>query len=98
MLKRLIAKRASRQLPLFKLLAVAEIALMARKHFGNLSPADRGRLADLVRRGRNLTPQERAELRALTAKLDAKAFALAAADKLSPVPVPGADKRRAGHH
>lgn len=97
MIKQLLTRRLTRQLPIFKLLAVAEIAIMARKHFGQLTPADRSRLAHLVRHGRGLTPPERDELRTLTAKLDAKAFALAAADKLSPVPLPGASNRHRNH-
>lgn len=94
MLRRMIARRAARQLPILKLLSVAEIALMARRHLANLDGAERRRLAELVRRGRAMTPDERAELRALAGKLEPKAFALAAADKLSPVPLPGARGRR----
>ena len=84
----MLSRRAARQLPIFKLIAVGEIALMARQHVQYLDPVERRRLADLVRRGRSLSPAERAELRALTAKLDPKAFAAAALDKLSPVPLP----------
>ena len=35
-----------------------------------------------------MTPEERSELRAIAGKLEPKTFALAAADKLSPVPLP----------
>ena len=81
-----------KRLPIFKLLAVAEIAIMARDHLGRLEPAERRRLLDLVRqgrgRGRNLTPPEREELAKLVAKVEPRRFAGMAADRLSPVPLP----------
>lgn len=61
---------------------------MARRHFQQLDADDRRRFAELVRRGRSLSPAERDELRALTAKLEPKEFAVAALDKMSPVPLP----------
>ena len=89
--------RLTKQLPLFKLLAVAEVALLARRHMRNLGPGESRRLATLVRRRSSLTNAEQDELRALTAKLDARAFMGGAADRLSPVPLPrrftGASKR-----
>lgn len=89
MLRQLIARRAARQLPLFKLIAVGQVALMAREHLQRLDATERRRLAELVRRGRGMDPAERAELRALAGKLEPKVFALAALDKVSPVPLPG---------
>ena len=94
MLRRLITRRAARQLPFFKLLAVAQVAMMARQHLQALDAGERRRLGELVRRGRSLDSAERAELRALAGKLEPQAFALAAVDKLSPVPLPG---RFGGH-
>ncbi len=88
-LRRLITRRAARQLPFFKLLAVAQVAMMARQHLQALGPDERRRLGELVRRGRSLDAAERAELRALAGKLEPQAFAMAAVDKLSPVPLPG---------
>ena len=44
-------------------------------------------MAQLVRRGRGMTPAEREELRELVGKLDARAFALGAVDAFSPLPV-----------
>jgi len=88
MVRRLLARRAARSLPIFRLVAIAQIALLARRHLAGLTPADRRRLAELVRRGRSLSPAERDELRALAGKLEPRAFALAAAEKLSPVPLP----------
>ena len=80
--------RTIRHLPFFKIVAVLQIALLARRHMGALSPADRRRAADLVRRTRHLTPAERHELINLAMKLEPHAFAGAVASKMSPVPLP----------
>lgn len=77
-----------RHLPVFKLLAIAELALVGRRHLQHLDAVERHRLAQLARRGRALSAPERAELRALVAKLDARAFAGAAVQRLSPLPLP----------
>jgi hypothetical protein len=81
-----------RRLPVFKLLAIAEIALLAKKHYGKLTPQERHRLVELVRTGRgrsaNLAPAEQKELAALVAKVEPRLFAGLAADKLSPIPLP----------
>ena len=96
-MNRLFARIASRlpllrRLPVFKLLAIAEIALLARRHFVKLEPAERKRLIELVRTGRgrsrNLAPAEREELAKLVAKVEPRMFAGLVADKLSPVPLP----------
>lgn len=92
-----------RRLPVFKLIAVAEVALLARTHIGKLQPAERRRLLELVRIGRgrmrNLSDDERAELAGLVATLEPRLFAGLVADKFSPVPLPhrfvrGARRRR----
>ena len=80
--------RAARRLPFFKVLALAEIALLARRHLQSLTPVERQRMVELVRRGRRLTPAERLELRELTAKLEPRVFAGGVADAFSPVPLP----------
>jgi hypothetical protein len=94
---RLLLHGASRlpglkRIPVFKLLAVAEIALLARDHVGRLTPAERRRAFELVKLGRgrsgNLTAEQREELGALLAKAEPRLFAGLAADKLSPVPLP----------
>jgi hypothetical protein len=77
-----------KRLPVFKLVAVAELALVARQHLQHLDSAERRRLAELVRRGRGLSAIEREELRRLVAKLDVRAFAGSVTERLSPVPVP----------
>jgi hypothetical protein len=77
-----------KHLPFFKILAIAQVALLARRHLRGLSKADRRRLAELARRGTKLTPAERAELRTLVSKFEPGAFALGAANHVSPFPLP----------
>jgi hypothetical protein len=77
-----------KQLPILKLVAAAELALVARKHLQHLDAAERRRLAQLVRRGRQLSAAEREELRGLVGKLDARAFAGSTIQRLSPVRLP----------
>jgi hypothetical protein len=80
--------RSVRRLPFFKLLAVVQLALLARRHLGVLTPDERRRLGELARRGHRLDGAERAELRDLAMKLEPRAFAAAAADYISPLPLP----------
>jgi hypothetical protein len=81
-----------RRLPIFKLIAIAEIALLARSHIARLDPTERRRLIELLRKGRGrttkLSNEERDEFQRLVAKTEPRLFAGAAADKLSPVPLP----------
>jgi hypothetical protein len=77
-----------KRLPVIQLILVAEIALVANKHLQLLTPVERRRLAYLVRHGRHLSDSEKQELRALVGKLEPRAFAGAAATRVSPVPLP----------
>ena len=81
-----------RRLPIVKLLAIGEIALLARDHVTKLEPPERRRLVELVRTGRgrsrNLSPAEREELAGLVAKAEPRLFVGLSADKLSPIPLP----------
>ncbi|HEX3690922.1 MAG TPA: hypothetical protein VHV28_14575 [Solirubrobacteraceae bacterium] len=81
-----------RRIPVFKLLAAAELALLARDHVSRLSPSERRRLLALVRVGRGrrsrLTGAERDELEDLLAKLQPRLLMGEAIDRLSPVPLP----------
>jgi hypothetical protein len=81
-----------KRLPVLKLLAIGEIALLAREHASKLSAAERRRLLTLIREGRGrssrLAASEREELQRLVAKAEPRMFAGEAADRLSPVPLP----------
>lgn len=81
-----------RRLPVMRLLLLGQVVLLARDHIERLTPNERRRLVVLMRdaRGRpsNLSNRERDELQALIAKADPKLFASAAAETLSPVPLP----------
>jgi len=77
-----------RRLPIFRLLAIGEMAMVTRRHMEHLDAQERRRLATLVRRGTAMSPAEREELRALVAKLDVRAFAGSAVSRLSPIPLP----------
>ena len=81
-----------RRLPVLRLIATAEMALIARDHLRRLSPPERRRLATLVRVGRGrrsrLTAPEQAELARLLDKLEARRLAGETVGRLSPVPLP----------
>ena len=94
---KLLARGAGRipglkRLPILKLLAIGEIAILAKRHIERLTPHERRRLLELVResrgRKRNLSEAERRELADLVQKMEPRLFAGAAADKLSPVRLP----------
>jgi hypothetical protein len=82
-----------KRLPFFKILAIAQVALLVRRHLKRLTPMERKRMGELVRRGHRLDSQERDELRTLVGKLEPAAFAFAAADRFSPIPLGRFGKR-----
>jgi hypothetical protein len=81
-----------RRLPVLKLLAAAEIALLARDHIMRLNPQERHRLVELARKGhgrrRNLSETEREELAVLIARMQPRLLAGRTLEKLSPLPLP----------
>jgi hypothetical protein len=81
-----------RHIPLLKLLAAAEVAMLARDHVLLLDRGERRRLFELIRIGRgrrrNLSEPERDELADLVAKMEPRLLAGHAVDRLSPVPIP----------
>ncbi len=89
--------RALRKVPLARLLAVADVIVLAREHFNKLEPSERRRLVELVKLGRfhrgQLTRRERRELSDLVAKTEPKTFLNRAAEKVTGVPLPKRDKR-----
>ena len=80
--------RMLRCMPFFKVLAIGQVVLHARRHLKRLDPQERHRLAELLRHGHRLDANERDELRRLLAKLEPRAFAVAAANAFSPVRLP----------
>ena len=79
---------ALRRIPVLKLIAAAEVAIVARRHVQRLTPKERRRLLELIVRPHRLTASERRELRRLVDKLQPRAFAGTVAERLSPVPLP----------
>jgi hypothetical protein len=81
-----------RRIPVLKLVAAAEVAMLAHNHLMRLDRTERRRLFELVRIGRgrrrNLTEAEGDELAGLVAKTEPRLLAGLAADKFSPVPLP----------
>jgi hypothetical protein len=80
--------RMFRRMPLFRLLAIAKVILLAHRHLRRLDPGDRRRLRELARRGRSLDRSERDELRRLLSKLEPRTLAFATANAFSPLPLP----------
>lgn len=86
-----VIPRAAKRLPWLKVLSLAEVAMLAQRHVQLLAPPERRRFAELAARGlrdRRLAPEERAELTELLKRLEPRAFAGGAIDRLSPVPMP----------
>jgi hypothetical protein len=81
-----------RRLPVIRLLALGEVAVLARNHIARLTPDERRRFLALMReargRPRNLSGADRDEFQRLVAKAEPRMFAGSAADKLSPLPLP----------
>jgi hypothetical protein len=84
--------RIARGVPMARLIAAAQIVMLARQHWLRLEPHERRRVITLVRQGRgrrrNLTPSQRDELGRLIAKANPRLFAGLAVQRLSPVRVP----------
>jgi hypothetical protein len=71
-----------------RVLAVAQLALLVRRHLALLEPDERSRLARLVRESkgrprRNLSANEREELLRLVRKLEPGEFGRAAAGRIT---------------
>jgi hypothetical protein len=85
-------RKVTKAVPLARLLAAAQVLMLARSHWQRLAPHERRRLLSLVRRGRGvgrgLSVAERAELARLIAKADPRLFAGLVAQRFSPVPLP----------
>jgi hypothetical protein len=88
LVKRIAGRRVGRLIPIARVIVIAEIALLAKRHLQLLSPKERRRVVELLRHPRSLSKRQRKELRALTARLEPKAFAWSAVDQVSPLPLP----------
>lgn len=81
-----------RRIPVVALVSAGELALIARDHVRQLTPQQRRRLVELVRRGRGrrgrLSEREQAELADLLDRLEARRLLGEAARRVSPVPLP----------
>ena len=88
-----------RRLPAARLLAAAELLVLARDHLNKLAPQDRRRIVELVRkargRPRSLSARERRELSELLRKVEPRVFVQGAVQKLTGVGG-SAKKRRRG--
>ncbi len=66
--------------------------MLARAHFERLDPDERRRFLTLMGRARgrrnNLSSRDRADLAALTAKLEPRLFAGQVVERFSPLPLP----------
>jgi hypothetical protein len=90
--------RVLRKLPLVRVVAVAEVVILANEHVHKLEPQERRRLIELVKRGRarpsHLSARERRELTALLAKAEPKQFVSRAMEKITGVPVWSREQKR----
>ena len=80
--------RFVRSIPFFKVLAIAQAALIARRHLKRLDRSERRRLRQIVAHAHHLSASEKDELRRLVGKLGPREFAVAAANEFSPVRLP----------
>ena len=93
-----VSVRALRRIPLARLLAAAEVLVVARQHYLKLAPDERRRFLTLIRRGRgrpsNLSKKERMELAALIAKAEPRLFAQLIVERLAGVKLPTGNRNR----
>lgn len=79
-------------IPVVKLLAAAQIIMIAREHIEKLEPDERRRLVELIRTGhgraRNLSAAEQDELHVLVAKAEPRLFTGLVAEQFVPVRLP----------
>ncbi|MBV9680897.1 MAG: hypothetical protein JO046_03840 [Solirubrobacterales bacterium] len=85
--------KAVRAIPAARVLAAAQVVMLARRHWHRLEPIERHRVMTLVRtatgRRSHLSSNEWVELAHLVAKADPRGFAGLMAQRFSPVPLPG---------
>ena len=73
-----------KRIPFLKLLALAQLAMLAHQHYKRLNATERKRLVELMRHPRTMSGNDRAELKGLVAKMEPGAFAGSAARHANP--------------
>ena len=73
-----------KRIPLLKLMALAQLAMLAHQHYTRLNATERKRLVELMRHPRTMSANDRSELKGLVAKMEPGAFAGSAARHASP--------------
>ncbi|HEU4702927.1 MAG TPA: hypothetical protein VFS37_10635 [Conexibacter sp.] len=86
--------RSAKKLPLLRLVALAQVGMLARRHLAALSPLERRRVLELGRRPHRLSRAEREELKRIAAKLEPRTFAENAFRTVSPIGGKRQRKRR----
>lgn len=87
-----------RKFPVARVLAAAEVLMLARKHLLKLEPHERRRIIELVRLGHgrpdHLSARDRRELSRLVEKTEPREFMRSAMKKAAGLPVPGSGRSR----
>jgi hypothetical protein len=80
---------ASRLTPWARMIAVAEVAMVLKRHLDKLGPGELGEMRTLLAKSKgrpsNLTPKERSRLSELVRKIEPAAFAKSAAVTAAPL-------------
>ena len=73
-----------KRIPLLKLMALAQLGMLAHQHYKRLNPTERKRLVALMKHPRSMSSTDRSELKGLVAKMEPGAFAGSAARHANP--------------
>lgn len=83
------ARTAGRWSPWARIIAVAEIAVLVKRHLDNLGPGELGEMKDLLAKSKgrpgNLSDRERKRLAVLAKKVEPAAFAKTATMRAMPL-------------
>ena len=73
-----------KRIPFLKLMALAQIGILAHQHYKRLNGTERKRLLEIMRHPRDMSANDRSELKGLVAKMEPGAFAGSAARHATP--------------
>ena len=73
-----------KRIPFLKLMALAQIGILAHQHYKRLNATERKRLLSLMKHPRDMSANDRSELKGLVSKMEPRAFAGSAARHASP--------------